>query len=1050
MLKLIEDFFQGLTGGREISHVLAFIFTFMLKNSPLDNAAKRTPERIDRNPQESVLLNEEKYPDGPEAEKSTKSHPLFRFVPSVSLSLEDIFAPVIHLANSRSNSVGRSSSLSTPQPWMQSSVSKSSSLSSCQSLKKSGKKRRKKYSMSVPSVQSDSEAEDNPKRSRLGKALVKFTMNPNDFDYFTRVVYSDEERRPDPDSSGSVVSPKDKVFSSEILPSLSMVELLQCIISIQIQLAMYEAEQKHLSSPLLATHDILQFSLDTFTSMVSELKHKRENSQDLQLLLTWMLKLVFSSIQRFLKSSESLHSVTELGIIPKLLKLVCILLDLKFDTSASCDAQNDSEDISKDSGSSQFDISKESLALEIIVGLLFLLQSCTCLKLEWKEVLECLHLHIVFLQNNGAEIIKKIVLHSKSLSLNKRAEVLDSISHLVMYMKYWREDIYHSEKCDKKSHRFCEYRTVQNHHSRVFGVNADNIKTIHPGRCMISNFSDILLDCFAGSKEAELSTCAIKSLSKCGLCCCMNSGGVLSKLLEGLPQRMPHVVTFVTLFIENIVWRDLSGLAVTEPVKCVFCQKLKQSDPGSNLLSNDYTSDESFMSNFVTKGKNPYHQFHVHERDGPEASIHHAIFWEGLAVYKKLLGSTEISSKVINHIVRLVCQSNADVKLALCEHLVIPALTHICDDSILKYTSRAGHEKEILVSLIKCLRLTLSESDDGKLMEFISVYGPRLIAGCKEVQGIRHETFLLLCNTVKKELKMRPGLLVMGELDEQNEMVFAKMFEWEVIEHDEFWSAYFSMKAEEVRQRFFIRAQQSTDNSGEHSDVVRCDGNKPKCDSDKGSSGRNVAAKCNFESDSMNDLALRRQGENLLTGSVEVGEAAIPHSEGSEEVSADGKTKKCVEYQKSSKNHANATEEIDGVRHIDDGVMGHQGDEEHDSVSGDETNDESISYEPEAEQCVGDEVLVKENGQMESEESVTLQGPANESSSASESFPSERGIEGAIQTSIHHSMPLKKQNVVEDTEKRTKSEASQLQESANVASEYSQESGWKVSNNWES
>ena len=877
--------------------------------------------------------------------------------------------------------------------------------------------------MSIPDVHSDSEGDDNPKRSRLGKALVKFTMNPNDFDYFTRVVYSDDERRPEPDSSG-VVNLKDKIYSSESLPSLSMVELLQCIISIQIQLAMYEAEQKHLSSPLLATHDILQFSLDTFTSMVSELKQKKEHFRDLQLLLTWMLKLVFSSVQRFLKSSESLHNVTDLGIIPKLLKLICILLDLKFDSNASDDVESDSPGDSKDYKNSQFDASKESLALEIIIGLLFLLQSCTCLKLEWKEVLECLHLHIVFLQNNGAEIIKKIVLNTKSLSLDKRAEILDSISHLIMYMKFWREDIYHSEKCDKKSHRFCEYRTVQNHHSRVFGVNAENIKAIHPGRCMISNFSDILLDCFAGSKEAELSTSAIKSLSKCGLCCCMNSKGVLSKLLESLPARMSHVVTFVTLFIENIVWRDLSGLAVTEPVKCTFCHKLKPLDPGSNILSNDYASDESFMSNYVAKSKSSYHQFQPHDRDGAEASMHHVIFWEGLAEYRILLASTEINSKIINHIVRLVCQSNTDVKLALCEHLVIPALTHICNDSIVNYTSTGGHEKEIVLNLMKCLRQTLAESDDRKLIEFLNAYGPRLIGECKEIQGIKHEAFLLLCNTVKKELKMRPSMLVMGEVYEESEMIFAKLFEWEVIEHDEFWSAYFGMKAEEVRQRFFIRTQRSTENSGEHSDVG-CNENKTECNT----SGETVAA-----GDFKEDFALSGKGN------VELDEAAIAYLETSEEACNQKQDEEKTENEESNTNYTTTTHSIEVSDHIDESATDHQ---EHDEAPRQKTKEENTNCEPEAEQSISDEGLARENGQCESEGSITLQGPANESSSTSESFPSELGIEGTIQPSTLHST-LQGKQVVGEGDGKVKSKSSQPKDTPIVTSEPSQESGWKV------
>lgn len=999
----------------------------MLKNSFLDDASKKTPGGSDKEPQEPLLLNEKKEKNVPLGENYfDKNFPLFRFVPSINLSLEDIFAPVMHPANSRKNSGGRSSSLSAFHNLMQTSVSKSSSLSSCQSLKKMGKKRRKKYSVSAPYVQSDSEGEDNLKYSRLGKALVKFTMNPNDFDYFTRVVYSDDERQPDP-LSGESISSKDSVLLSESFPYLSLVELLQCIISIQIQLAMYEAEQKHLSSPLLATHDLLQFSLDTFTSMVSELKQKRENFPDLQLLLTWMLKLVFSSVQRFMKSGETLHSINEFRIIPKLLKLVCTLLDLKFYSDGNHAVQSECIEMNKDFESNLHDAGKEDLALDIIIGLLFLLQSCTCLNLERSQVLEGLHLHIAFLQHNGADIIRKIVLQSKSLSLNKRAEILDSISHLVLYMKYWKEDIFHAERCEKKSHRFCEYQAVQNHHSRVFGITAYNIKTIHPGRCMISNFCDVLLDCFAGSKETELSVFAIKALSRCGLCCCMCSKLVLSKLLEDLQKRSIHVVSFVTLFIENIVWRDMGGLAVTDLFKCCFCQKLKL-DSGSHL-SNDYTSDESLISKFVTKGKRPNHQFHGHKEEETDGNTLPAVFWEGLAVYETLLSRTEITSKVINHIVRLVCQSNADIKLAMCEHLIIPMLRKICGDGVAKYITREGNKKEILVSLIKCLRLTLMGSDDVKLFKFINTYGPGLIAECKEIQGLRHETFLLLCNIIKKELKLKPNVLVMGEVDELNDTVFFKLFEWEVIEHDEFWSAYFGMKAEEVRQKFFIRTHQSMNIGEKHNYAIGCDNNTPKYDSEK-VVPEDATDNCNSECNPTENIT-NIQGNNTLTDSIELGVSVIGHLEEAKKESPQSPCERKVEnaeYEdgtRDSLSTSNVEKYYEDADHLDRVAISKKQDNQLSDVfkaeSCDvEVNAESVNYKPVAEHLTGSEVLGKESGWQEPEESVTLQGPASKNA-GSELFPSDYTDQATEVTSYshstRHSTPRKNYKAAEGSEK---------------------------------
>ncbi|ROT79730.1 hypothetical protein C7M84_001547 [Penaeus vannamei] len=232
----------------------------------------------------------------------------FKYEPSVNLSLEDIFAPLVHPTHTKTGNTIRSHGLSVSQSWMQTSGSKSSSLSSCQSGKKCGKKRRKRSSTCNHIINSDSEGDPDLQTHRLRKAIVKFTMNPKDFDYFTHVVYSDEDKCHQHERVHVSFAPGSKVCCHENILCLTLVELLQCIISIQSQLAMHETELKHLSSPLLATQDILQFSLDTFSSMVAEFKHleqKGNDTADIRQLLSGMLRLVFSSMQRFLKSNDN-------------------------------------------------------------------------------------------------------------------------------------------------------------------------------------------------------------------------------------------------------------------------------------------------------------------------------------------------------------------------------------------------------------------------------------------------------------------------------------------------------------------------------------------------------------------------------------------------------------------------------------------------------------------------------------------------------------------------------------------------------------------------
>ncbi|KAG7172071.1 Ovarian abundant message protein-like 1, partial [Homarus americanus] len=812
----------GLTGGREISHVLAFIFTFMLKNATGDEAPKSsyfqmksqkgfhekrlgsTTYRGQHNSSSSNSISER-------SQEVPLDQSCFKYEPSVNLCMSDIFAASIHPSYAKTNVTLRGSNISVPQMWIQTSGSKSSSLSSCQSGKKFGKKRRKRYSKCIPLVNSDSEGDENPKSSRLSKALVKFTMNPNDFDYFTHVVYSDEDKchetETDQTTSGA---PSEKICIHENSLCLSVKELLRCIISIQTQLTVHEAELKHLSSPLLATHDILQFSLDTFTSMISELKlleEKRDEVMDMQMVLMGMIKLVFSSVQRFLKSSDLLLTITGMCVVPKLLNLVSILLDFRNDPVNI--VRNDADLRTRVKNETNvLDVTRACLAHEIVVGLLFMLQSCTCLKVEWKDVWQCLHLHKIFLQNNGPEITKKVIFLSHLLSLNKRTEVLNSLSKLVLYMKYWREDVYHSEKCDKKTHRFCEYQAVQNHHSQVLGTSSCIIKTIDPNACMVSNFVCVLLDCFASSEEHEIYASSIKALTKCGLCCCMTTRMIFSKLLQEFVCNIPQIVSYVTVFIENIVWRDLSGYMMADTIRCAFCQMPEHLGGGVNPFCAEFASDESFSLTFGAKDKGCFHQYknyHIeaHDHNSSVSSSH----WEGIALYKKFLFDTGISSKIMGHIIRLISQSSVEVKLEMCEYLIVPVLKQICDQGIQNYLTSAEYEKEVLVGLMKCYRLTLADSCDQKLIKFLECYGSGLITVCKEIPDIRHEAFALLCNVVKKELKTKPDMPVLSDKDEENNLVFTKMFEWEVIEHDEFWSAYFGMKAEEVRQRFFIHTR---------------------------------------------------------------------------------------------------------------------------------------------------------------------------------------------------------------------------------------------------
>ncbi|KAK7071964.1 hypothetical protein SK128_010244, partial [Halocaridina rubra] len=816
---------SSLTGTKEISHVLGFVFRYIFKNAFGDDRSrfwcdssksktlfqeKRICEEKSQNYAKDTNQSNE-LSKGNQKESTTPSKKSFKFKyePAVSLTLKSIFGSILHPSQFRNGSASSRNSMCFPMLWSQTSGSKSSSLSSCQSVKKVGKRRKKRPSMTCQYIPSESDGEDPINYGRIRKSMVKFTMNPKDFEYFTSIVYSDNDRylEAETDQSSSRVS--GKVYCHDNAICLSVVELLQCILSLQAQLAAHEAETKQVFSPLLTCTEILIFCLDVIPAIVEEMKNlerKREESFHIYVLLTQILRLLFSSSHKFLKNSEWLNTVIDHKVVPKVLDLVSDLIDSKAEVGKVL-------------------IGKMTVAYEAILGLIFTLQCCTCLRAEYKEVRHCLSLHKLFLEHDGPRAVAVLVSLSSSLPFGKRGEILCSLSKLVVYMKYWREDVHHSEKCEKKSHRFCEYVSIQNHHLQVFGMSSSLANSIDPSTCMVGNFVAILIDCLSGTLEPELYRCGIKALSKCGLCCCMNVGMILSNMLQ-LVMENPSLVTSTTAYIEDIVWRDLSGIVSRDTPRCAFCLNHDYLGGVKYKLTGEYTLDESFSSTFSERCASLFHNppQYISEGNNEVDQPSSVSRWEGISLYRKYFLCRDIGSKIVTHVIRLLSHSNTNVKLEMCEHLIVPTLKQICDQGIGVHLENKALETEVLLGLFKCFRLTIAESNDQKLMKFLQEHGLALVTSSKCVPGIRHEAFALLCNIVMKELKSKPGLPVVSDADEESSFVFTKVFESEILEHDEFWTGYFNMKDREVKERFFIHTQFSMDRgenprSGSHERV---------------------------------------------------------------------------------------------------------------------------------------------------------------------------------------------------------------------------------------
>ena len=693
------------------------------------------------------------------------------------------------------------------QPNQQSQMSRSNSLTNTPSIRKHNKRSRKynksNYNLSLSPSDSDEETTVQPHRHR--KSAVKLSFNSREFDYFSRTKGSDDDnhnQNKNFDNSKISLDEKSKDFK------LSITELIECIYSIIMQFTLNEFDQKVLVSSALVSQEIIQFSLDMLVRLESEL-HLQSTKEILEphivKMIHYIFKLLLAANRKFSKSSNTLHVIHDIKLIPKLCSVLSDLVTY---------FKKNEDDSGKNSNNAN-----DYLLLEFSQGLLLLLQSICNLRGDYQELKLSLSILKSFLNSGGFDTVYQSF-KLLSYSMNKTEMLISALSTIVLYLKVWREDIYHTERCDKRTHRHCDYIYIHCHHSEVFGQ-SDNIainKSLS-NTCLISTFVKLILDCFTYCQNADICIFILKQLTQCGICCCMTTETILSNLLNNLTNRDPRLLTHITTFIEASIWQDLNAIGVKDSMGCFLCHDVTRTESNNKLISGEYSLEESFSSTLSSRGMTAYRN--IYRMAGPENIDLELIInesrWSGLKKYQMYVFNDDIGVYIINHLCKIASMSSNCVKQEIAEQVLIPILNVILKSNFDSYSKKFEHFYDIMNGILKCTLMIFSNTKDINLIKILWQDGDVLIKRCLEDTAMRYEALFLTCGLIDVEQQSRmDAQTICPEFESLNldSLKYSKILEADMNRNGHYWLNYFQNRTEYIRKQYVIHSHYKGDADG--------------------------------------------------------------------------------------------------------------------------------------------------------------------------------------------------------------------------------------------
>lgn len=419
-------------------------------------------------------------------------------------------------------------------------------------------------------VEESSESESQSAADLLkSSSTLRIRFNPMDFDYFTNIVRSEDEKYESDDEEVKLSKRRNMYpgyFYDDHIKSITShtstpIQIKLLVLDLLTQMLSFGTQNppkyNFKSSNQFVPFIVMKFSLDNICLSQFDI-----NSKDNEIIQSKMLYNMVLAVKQLYQYPNISEIITQEGIVPMLLQILESLVNK----------------------SRINDIKEYPCRLKILFGIL-----CGLLMMFSLMLFECnsynSHFHFlkqirVMLECQRGKLIEKclsVILsvcdEDAQFTTNHVKIIINLLGLLVLNMKKIRQRMVHLQNCNKIRHRHCS-KIMLHHHDNLFGnVYVSSLVSCQDTgqNCCVTSLSLILIRLLINvdSQDKELWFYLAKTIGVVGTCCCVPLSIIIPKLLKMVGDH-DHKKSYVILqLMEKTLYRD-TGVAYRDS-SCKIC-----------------------------------------------------------------------------------------------------------------------------------------------------------------------------------------------------------------------------------------------------------------------------------------------------------------------------------------------------------------------------------------------------------------------------------------------------------------------------------------------
>ncbi|XP_011500271.1 PREDICTED: uncharacterized protein LOC105364105 [Ceratosolen solmsi marchali] len=426
----------------------------------------------------------------------------------------------------------------------------------------------------------------------------RIRFNPIDFEYFTSVVHSEDERLKvwqfskfcgyDRSNCGYEFVEMSRNLNStwksawEDTIDERMKAVMDCNVSqfelslllIQLLLALQEhatSRESNIAMP------VLKVALDTLWTLQFSNESIAFSVLECATLKAATARLMLSGLERVLQADEPITVIIHNGLLPMTLRLL----------EDAC-TKPIANSMTKEEGSLLQELIFATTHA-VITFLYFLLHQRGSAE-KFKDFRELFQL---FIESQEGKLVERIILvlielpnNDSNKSIDRASKVIDMIGALICTLKRMKQDLSQANHCRRHKHKTCigqDEATYSHHHLDILGspyfsepahlvtARASLSKPVCSISSLFSTLTSLLKE--TPTFNSELQIRLIKVMTTAGTCCCFPPKYLLASIITFLKKGNGRAYCFATALIERTIFKELGGYSRTHET-CNSCSAL--------------------------------------------------------------------------------------------------------------------------------------------------------------------------------------------------------------------------------------------------------------------------------------------------------------------------------------------------------------------------------------------------------------------------------------------------------------------------------------------